>query len=179
MQHTVRQAGHVAVPVDVAQGGAAHDLTDANARAALIASIAAGEYDAVFASPPCKSFSVRHPKQLRSKARPRGVEPMPAEWAEFVLRHNIMADFAATAVAVAAAAGIPAGIEHPADRGDDDSLAHWPKHADRGTIWDLEGQLLATARAELSTFPPQRRCLRSGEVEILIVSSFEPGSFRK
>ena len=159
MQHTVRQAGHVAVPVDVAQGGAAHDLTDANARAALIASIAAGEYDAVFASPPCKSFSVRHPKQLRSKARPRGVEPMPAEWAEFVLRHNIMADFAATAVAVAAAAGIPAGIEHPADRGDDDSLAHWPKHADRGTIWDLEGQLLATARAELSTFPQCAACM--------------------
>ena len=152
IQHILRGEGCEVLAFDIAQGGAAHDATNPHVREHILTLIAAGTFDAIFAAPPCKSFSVRHPEHLRSRARPWGVDPMPAEWSEYISRHNDMAQFALDAFELAAGLGIPVGLEHPADRGDDDSLAHWPERDDRGSIWRAGEAVFEKAHARHFTF---------------------------
>ena len=61
----LREAGHSVTAIDTKLGGAAHDVLRGGLAQRLLRAIAEGEYDAVFAAPPCSSFSVRHPKKLR------------------------------------------------------------------------------------------------------------------
>ena len=71
LQHLLRAAGHSVLAIDIEQGGAAHDVSRQAVRSRIRALVAAGVFDAVFAAPPCKSFSVPpSPKGEPALARP-------------------------------------------------------------------------------------------------------------
>ena len=89
----LRKAGHLVTVIDTKLHGIAHDVLRQEVADFILTQIGAGEFDCVFVATPCSSFSVRHPRKLRSKANPRGVEPMPAEWAAYIAKHNKIADF--------------------------------------------------------------------------------------
>eukprot|EP00965_Chrysotila_dentata_P105449 3482620-Pleurochrysis_carterae.AAC.1 len=110
-----------------------------------------GEYAAVFAAPPCSSFSVAHAPRLRSRDRPEGVQPMPRRWARYVEKHNRLAGFAADLVGAAHTAGVPWAVENPADYGDAGSPAWWPRMADHAPIWLLPQMRDALQRAGADT----------------------------
>ena len=99
--------------------------------------VVGGEYDLVFAAPPCSSFSVRHPVRLRSRARPWGVHPLPRGWEGYVQQHNRLADLTAELVRACHLAGVPCAVENPADRSDSGSAAYWEEAADAGCIWRM------------------------------------------
>ena len=150
----LRAQGHDVTAIDTRLGGARHDVLRGDLGERLVRGVAAGDYDVVFAAPPCSSFSVRHPRRLRSFARPQGVEPLPEEWRTYVSNHNRLADFTAALVAACSAAGVPCAVENPADRADSGSAAYWEAAADSGSIWRMPqlGAALRGAGAEFYTF---------------------------
>eukprot|EP00965_Chrysotila_dentata_P032495 1082789-Pleurochrysis_carterae.AAC.1 len=77
----MRARGLHAAEVDIAQGGADHDVLRSEVADTLLRRVRQGRYTAVFAAPPCSSFSVAHQPRLRSRERPEGVDPMPRKWA--------------------------------------------------------------------------------------------------
>jgi hypothetical protein len=65
----------------------------------LLTRIRAAEFDCVFVATPCSSYSVLHDPQLRSvPAEPEGIEPIPEAWRAYLLKHNYLADFTASAI---------------------------------------------------------------------------------
>ena len=143
----LREAGHVVTAIDTRLGGAGHDVLRGGLGQLLLQATVRGDYDAVFLAPPCSSFSVRHPVRLRSAARPWGVEPLPAGWEGYVRKHNRLADFTAEMVGACGAAGVPCGVENPADRSEPGSPAYWEAHADAGSIWRMPNLQAALERA--------------------------------
>ena len=133
----LRAEGHTVTAIDTRLGGAEHDFTRADLRGRLLRGVAGGDFDVVFAAPPCSSFSVRHPVRLRSRARPRGVQPPPRGWEAYVEKHNLLADFTAALVRACQAAHVPCAVENPADRSDSGSAAYWEEAADAGSIWGM------------------------------------------
>eukprot|EP00965_Chrysotila_dentata_P063111 2091183-Pleurochrysis_carterae.AAC.1 len=77
--------------VDVALGGAEHDVLREHVAARLLGWVGSGKFRAVFVAPPCSSFSVAHPARLRSRSEPEGMQPVPAEWAAYLRKHNALA----------------------------------------------------------------------------------------
>ena len=150
----LRGEGHEVTAIDTQLGGAQHDLLRPDLRGRLLRGVAGGEYDLVFAAPPCSSFSVRHPVRLRSRARPQGVQPLPRGWAAYVEKHNTLADFTAALVRACHAARVPCAVENPADRTLSGSAAYWEEVADAGSIWRMQAlrEALEAAGAESFTF---------------------------
>ena len=150
----LRGQGHLVTPIDTRLGGASHDVLRGDLARRLQREVLAGEYDLVFAAPPCSSFSVRHPARLRSWARPWGVSPLPAGWEAYVHLHNRLADFTAELVRACHVAGVPCAVENPADRADRASPAYWEAAADSGSIWRMPAlsEALAQAGAVYYTF---------------------------
>ena len=140
--------------IDVKMGGWSHDVLRPEVGDWLVDAVRTCHFDAVFLAPPCSSYSVRHPVKLRSRARPEGVQPLPAGWEAYVRKHNGLAAFTGRVVEAAAAAGVPVAIENPADRADDDSAAGWERHADSGSLWRMKciSEALQRAVARPVTF---------------------------
>jgi hypothetical protein len=86
----LRRLGFEVVEIDTKVGGAAHDCSKRRVAEWLLACIAAGMFCAVFAAPPCSSFSVAHDPALRSDTHVRGVDPMPPEWRAYIDKHNAL-----------------------------------------------------------------------------------------
>ena len=124
--------------IDTKLGGGEHNVLQHRLSATLLYRIETGEFDAVFAAPPCSSFSVRHPVRLRTAAQVSGTVPLPAGWQAYVAKHNGMARFAAAALRAAHQSGTPAALENPADRHDNNSPAYWEDEADHGSIFRLK-----------------------------------------
>eukprot|EP00965_Chrysotila_dentata_P031435 1047653-Pleurochrysis_carterae.AAC.1 len=76
----LRARGAHAEAIDIALGGTEHDVLRPEVARRLLRAVSAGAYDAVFAAPPCASFSVAHRPQLRSRGEPEGVAHAPPEW---------------------------------------------------------------------------------------------------
>ena len=134
----LRAAGHSVLALDTKLGGVTHDVLRPELADLILQLVASGAFDAIFAAPPCSSFSVRHPVKLRSAARPEGVQPLPAGWEAYVRKHNRLADFTARVVNTARAAGVPTALENPSWRGEESSPAYWEGAADSGSIFLLE-----------------------------------------
>eukprot|EP00965_Chrysotila_dentata_P026854 891245-Pleurochrysis_carterae.AAC.1 len=89
----------------------------------------------MFAAPPCSSFSVAHTPRLRTRSEPEGTQPVPPEWAQYLRRHNTLADVTARLVRAADAAGCAWMVENPADCGDPGSVAYWPRFSSHAPLW--------------------------------------------
>ena len=151
---SIRREGLTAVEVDVLIGGQHHDLSRAGVANQVLADIAAGSYCAVFAAPPCSSFSIAHDPPLRSRGDVRGESTAPAEWRAYLDKHNRLADFTAAALAAAHAVGSLWLAENPADRSDADSPAYWHAYADSGSFWRMPAivRLRSESNAAVATF---------------------------
>ena len=138
LPRALRARGHRVQAIDTKLGGGEHDVLRNPLSDSLLHRIEQGEFDAVFAAPPCSSFSVRHPVTLRTAAQVDGIVPLPAGWEAYITKHNGMARFAAAALRAAHQSGTPAALENPADRHDNDSPAYWKEEADHGSIFRFE-----------------------------------------
>lgn len=148
----LRKLGAHVTPIDVEIGGHDHDLTRPSVQQRLLRRIEAGEFHAVFASPPCKSFSTSFGgTTLRSSTEPAGRHPVPAEWKDYLARHNSLADFTAEALRTAHQQQIPCAVEHPADRSDPDTPAFW-KGVDHGSAWRLPSWQSSFSQPECRKF---------------------------
>eukprot|EP00965_Chrysotila_dentata_P124735 4123817-Pleurochrysis_carterae.AAC.1 len=65
------------IAIDVALGGEEHDVRRPPEAASLLGRVRAGRFTAVFAAPPCLSFSVAHRPALRSRTEPGGLREVP------------------------------------------------------------------------------------------------------
>ena len=125
---------------DVKIGGRSHDLTREDVTREVLEKIKGREFDYIFISPPCKSFSIAPTDarpQLRSKEHPEGLPTIPPEWGRYLQRHNTMARATIRIIQAAHALGIAWAVENPADRGDHGSPAYWRSYAHHGTLWDI------------------------------------------
>ena len=140
--------------VDTKIGGVEHDLTRTHVSDLWINRIVAGDYDAVFAAPPCSSYSISHDPPLRSALEPLGVTPLPSEWRAYVEKHNRLTTFTAAALRAAHDLGMLWAAENPADRGVPGSPAYWPAFAGRGSIWRVPcmADLASSTGAAVYTF---------------------------
>ena len=120
-------------------GGRKHDLTSDTIINNLIQRTRVKEFDYIFASSPCKSFSIAPADsrpQLRSKEHPQRLPTVPPEWRQYLERHNKMAATTTAMIRAAHDSGVPWAVENPADRGDSGSPAFWKAYAHHGTLWD-------------------------------------------
>ena len=109
-------------------------MSSAAVARSFIDQCAAGCYSAVFAAPPCKSYSVAHRPKLRTSDHPLGLPMVPPEWTAYVQRHNAITQHTADVLRAAMAHGALVMLENPADRAKP-GCAQWRKHADHGSIW--------------------------------------------
>eukprot|EP00965_Chrysotila_dentata_P038971 1295013-Pleurochrysis_carterae.AAC.1 len=66
-------------------------------------------------------------------------------------KHNALAAFSAELAETAHAAGIAWMIENPADCGDPDGAAWWPRFRDHAPLWQLPRMRAALAATEGAT----------------------------
>ena len=133
----LRKHGIRVVEIDVKVGGAEHDLTRPDVRAAILKRVQRGEFQAIFMGTPCESFSVAHRPRLRSRHAPWGLDTVPSEWRRYLLKHNQLAAFTIEVARTAIQRGVSVAIENPADRGEEDSPAYWHRYRDHGSLWRL------------------------------------------
>ena len=79
-------------------GGLDHDLTRPEVSSEILRRIRWGEFSAVWLATPCSSYSIAHEPNLRPRSQPRGVKPMPPEWARYIDKHNALADLTAEVI---------------------------------------------------------------------------------
>eukprot|EP00965_Chrysotila_dentata_P253529 6211289-Pleurochrysis_carterae.AAC.2 len=91
--------------LDTRIGGRDHDLARTEVTEEVLRWVRERRFDAVFAAPPCESFSVAHAPQLRSRAAPAGIAPAPRRWRRYLQKHSDLAGFAADVMRAAHAAG--------------------------------------------------------------------------
>eukprot|EP00965_Chrysotila_dentata_P171947 5674614-Pleurochrysis_carterae.AAC.1 len=123
--------------IDIAVGGAAHDVLRADVAARLLGCMREGRFRALFVDPPCSSFSVAHSARLRTRSEPEGALPVPTEWVAYLRKHNALAAFSAALVEAADSSGTPWALENPADCGDAEGPAWWERFAEHAPIWLL------------------------------------------
>ena len=123
------------IAVDTKLGGRQHDVRRSAVGDKLLGRVLRGEFDFVFAAPPCESFSVAHRPQLRSRRQPTGLANAPHEWRAYLRKHNELAAWTARLLEAAETAGALWACENPADRGKRGSPAYWQRHEDHGPIW--------------------------------------------
>ena len=87
----LRARGIAVTVVDTKVGGSEHDVRQPRVGQRLIDRVRRGDYDVVFAAPPCESYSVAHRPQLRSRRSAAGLRSAPAEWHAYLRKHNELA----------------------------------------------------------------------------------------
>lgn len=149
----------------VTGGGAAGDILNDAVHNSLLKRVVAGEFLAIFAAPPCSTFSVSRffeargssdggPPPVRSRKHVRGLPNVPAAHNRELNTANAIVSRMAALLMAGFLVGTQFIVENPADRGD---TAH-PKlflTADHGPIWLMdEIKALATHyTGRLVTFP--------------------------
>ena len=126
-------------------GDTTHDLLNDPFFYELLRRIRSGRYFAIFAAPPCSTFSVaRHfsspkgrdggPAPVRTRAHPKGLPQLsPAQVRELKRANDITTRMCAL-LAAAHENGVEFIVENPADRGDQ-SEPNLYLHADHGSLW--------------------------------------------
>lgn len=148
----LRARGVAVTVVDTKVGGSDHDVRRAGVGGRLLERVRRGDYDLVFAAPPCESFSVAHRPQLRSRRQKEGLANAPPEWAAYLRKHNELAQWTTELALAAHQAGAIWALENPADRGREGSPAFWAERADHAPLWvqscveTLEAQTGAATR---------------------------------
>ena len=132
----IRKFGWQCEEVDI-EAHNSRDLLDCDVWQALLDRIEAGEFDAIFASPPCGTFSAARsvmfqcgPRQLRGAEMPelyKGIKHLSQEELDDVKVGNILSDRAVEAVHWFAVRSKPWGVEQPARRVGKPSMFRLPK----------------------------------------------------
>lgn len=131
----LRKLGHDVLEIDTKIGGAAHDVTRDEIQAELITRARAGEFQFMFAAPPCQSYSVAHRPCLRSTRHPEGLPEIPREWRAYVAKHNRITAFTVALAEAVTKAGGGVAMENPAAR--DEGVAYWHRNRGKGTLWHM------------------------------------------
>ena len=150
---------------DPAKGAVGDDITDDAFYTSLQQRIVAGEFNVIFAAPPCSTFSVSRffdakgtadggPKPVRSRRHIRGLPVLTAGQQAEVKRANLIVQRTCALLDLAFQSGVDFVLENPADRGNP-MLARDFLHADHGPLWLMEEiqTLRQRAHARLVTFP--------------------------
>ena len=151
---------------DPVHGDASHDILDDAFFQHQLHLVNWGYYFAVFAAPPCSTYSVsrhfrakrnrrgdRGPPPLRSRRSPQGLDPPPHGHARELEQANLITDRLCALLEAAAAASAEFIVENPTDRGDPCSL-HTFLFADHAPLW-LHPSIVELRRstgAKLCTF---------------------------
>ena len=171
----LRRRGWLVDAIDTKVGGRAHDLTQTALRNRLVAAVAGGQYEALYAGTPCKSYSVAHSPQLRSRRWPEGLPNAPPEWRDYLERHNGFAALTAALVRAAHQAGVPWAVENPVDRADEAGRGrwYWPSKADHAPLWRMPCMraALELTGARTATFP---QCALGAAVQKYTTLAFSP-----
>ena len=143
-------------------GGDYHDLLNDDFFTYLLGLVKAGQFDAVFAAPPCSTYSVARffptdhgsgPPPVRSRAHIDGLPDVPASNRRELRRANEITRRTTILLRAAHSTGADFVIENPADRGNPaDHLLF--QVAEHGPIW-LDQHMIELARAcstESATF---------------------------
>ena len=146
----LERAGFAVLEIDIRIGGDAHDLSIAKVFEVLLARVARGEFVAIFAAPPCATFSIAHEPQLRSALQPSGLSTVPAEWKVYLLKHTALAERTAQLLLAAEQQALPWMVENPSWRGDESSPAYWEEFADHGALWKLPSYVALAALVSTS-----------------------------
>ena len=150
---------------DVATGGGpGDDVLNDKRFADLYQRVAAGEFLAVFAAPPCSTFSVSRfmpprngesgPPVVRKRKEIRGVKDVPRGHVRELGHANRIVARTTAILHAAASSGAEFILENPADRGDP-AVPHLFEFPDHGPIW-LMDEVLSLGRkhlARMCTFP--------------------------
>jgi hypothetical protein len=126
-------------------GDTTHDLLNDPFFYELLRRIRTGRYFAIFAAPPCSTFSVaRHfsspngrdggPAPVRTRAHPKGLPQLSPAQARELKRANEITTRMCALLAVAHENGVEFIVENPADRGDQSEPSLY-LHADHGSLW--------------------------------------------
>ena len=118
--------------------GPDHDLRKPELLAQLIAEIIERRYISVHVAIPCSSYAIVRGEQLRSKAEPRGITPIPPRWRNYLDKHNALTDAGLDIIDACKRNEIRWTLENPAQRGDDTTDAYWKRFEDWGFLWDLK-----------------------------------------
>ena len=129
--------------IDILVGGKQHDMLDSEAQEAIMARIAAGDYDIVVMSPPCATWSRarlsnhKGPGPVRDRDHPWGIPHLRYEWMKkSAAEGNVFIHFAIRTIATCQAAKrrgfrVMTILEHPED------LGRCPKGVP-ASIWQLK-----------------------------------------
>jgi transposase InsO family protein len=145
-------------------GGPSHDLLDDRVFQKILRACQVGTYRAIFASPPCSSFSVSRffsaasssdggPPPIRDRAHPEGLDVIPPGHNRELTQSNELIRRTCLLLRAAKAAGSDYIIEHPADRGAVSSPIFL--HERHAPLWILPSVAALTAEhaAGSITFP--------------------------
>ena len=149
---------------DAKHGGATDDISNDAFFQNLLSRVKAGHFLAVFAAPPCSTFSVSRlfdapdepdggPPPVRDRDEPDGLTNVPAEHAAELASANKIISRTTAILSAAFDAGTQFVLEHPADRGDR-SLEHIfldPNHAPLWLTSDAK-RLKEHSHASYATF---------------------------
>ena len=119
--------------------GPAQNLLDLALQHKCIQRIEAGEFDFVFFSPECRTFSTDLDVQLRSLDTPAqvwGKIPIPDEWRAYLNRGNVQVRFVIRAIYACEKCRVGFLVEHPASHREWPN--DWPKFHDWPTVWEID-----------------------------------------
>ena len=163
-------------------GGGEHDILNDALFVKLHEAVRSGQYFAVFAAPPCSTYSVARffrgsddagPPAVRTRDSILGISDVPKGHRRELHRANEITRRTTILLAAAHRAGAEFIIENPADRGDP-SQPWLFQVADHGPIW-LDPHMLAlraSTSAQSATFA---QCMFGAETQKYTTFWFTPG----
>ena len=184
----LRECGfHVTViDNDAANGGNhKHDVLDNAFFDKLLRRVRGGHFFAIFAAPPCSTFSVsrffetwssrkgRGPPPVRDRQNPNGLDAVPKAHSRELRLANRLVDRTGALLAAAAEAGTEFILEHPADRGNpkDHALFLHHRHA---PLW-LHSTMKSLAIRTSARFCTFAQCMFGAEYQKYTTLMYSPG----
>ena len=147
-------------------GGEDHDICNNDFFDSLLARVRTGYYFAIFAAPPCSTFSISRfftatrakqndggPPPVRTRRHPAGLPQAPQGHASELRRANRIVDRTCILLAAASEAGTHFAIENPSDRSNRDDPTLFINQ-DHGSLWNYPTivNLMRKTHAGLCTF---------------------------
>ena len=122
--------------VDLALGGAFHDVLQERVRDDLRHICNEGTVVAAHFAPPCRSYSPLNAHLcLRSKTDPEG-EDAPLSHRAYISRENTLSRFTCELAGILVARGAPVTIENSPDLSEEGKPWHWGAMGHLASLWD-------------------------------------------